>query len=37
VGDCSPAQRFSGEVVLELVVGKVLASGDGNEVADEVQ
>jgi hypothetical protein len=27
----------SGEVVLELVVGEVLASGDGDEVADEVQ
>jgi hypothetical protein len=27
----------SGEVVLELVVGEVLASGDGDEVADGVQ
>jgi hypothetical protein len=36
-GDCSPARRFSGEVVLELVVGEVLASGDGDEVADGVQ
>jgi hypothetical protein len=27
----------SGEVVLKLVVGKVLASGDGEEVADGVQ
>jgi hypothetical protein len=30
-------RRFSGEVVLELVVGEVPASGDGDEVADEVQ
>jgi hypothetical protein len=36
-GDCSPARRFSGEVVLEFVVGEVLASGDSDEVADEVQ
>jgi hypothetical protein len=36
-GDCSPARRFSGEAVLELVVGEVPASGDGDEVADEVQ
>jgi hypothetical protein len=28
---------FSGEVALELVVGEVLASGDGDEVVDEVQ
>jgi hypothetical protein len=27
----------SGEVVLELIVGEVLASGDGDEVADGVQ
>jgi hypothetical protein len=37
VGDCSPARRFSGEAELELVVGEVPASGDGDEVADEVQ
>jgi hypothetical protein len=27
----------SGEVVLELIVGEVLASGDGDEVANGVQ
>jgi hypothetical protein len=37
MGDCSPAWRFSGEMVLELVVGEVPASGDGDEVADKVQ
>jgi hypothetical protein len=36
MGDYSPARRFSGEVVLEFVVGEVPASGDGDEVADEV-
>jgi hypothetical protein len=36
MGDCSPAQRFSGEVVLELIVDEVPASGDSDEVADEV-
>jgi hypothetical protein len=36
MGDCSPARRSSGEVVLEFVVGEVPVSGDGDEVADEV-
>jgi hypothetical protein len=36
MGDCSLARRFSGEVVLELVVGEVPASVDGVEVVDEV-
>jgi hypothetical protein len=36
MGDCSPVRRFSGEVVLELVVDEVPASGDSDEVVDEV-
>jgi hypothetical protein len=36
MGDCSPARGFSGEVVLEFIVGEVPVSDDGDEVADEV-